>query len=163
MKTVVVYYSFEGNTKLIADTIADTINADVLSLEPIKEIKTKGFMKYLWGGKQIFMKEEPQIKPLEKDVNDYDFVFIGTPVWACSYAPAVATFFESVKFKDKRVALFCCHQGGKGKVFDKMKEKLASNNIVSQMDFLQPLDNKESSIEKAKQWAQEVVSGKTSI
>lgn len=34
MKAIVVYYSFEGNTKLIAQTIANTVDADIEELKP---------------------------------------------------------------------------------------------------------------------------------
>ena len=37
MKILVIFYSFEGNTKLIAENIAETINADILELKPRKE------------------------------------------------------------------------------------------------------------------------------
>lgn len=45
MKKLVVFYSFEGNTKFLAEAIANEIKADILELKPKKEIKTKGFFK----------------------------------------------------------------------------------------------------------------------
>jgi flavodoxin len=39
MKILIIYYSLEGNTKLIADTLERALNADTLRLEPIKDIK----------------------------------------------------------------------------------------------------------------------------
>ena len=56
MKPLIVFYSFEGNTKLIAEKIAQTVDAEALELKPQKEIRTKGFMKYFWGGKQVLTK-----------------------------------------------------------------------------------------------------------
>jgi len=40
MKTLVVYYSLEGNTKFIAETISKTVGADLLELKPIKDISS---------------------------------------------------------------------------------------------------------------------------
>ena len=49
MKKLVVFYSYEGNTKFIAKTIAESINEDILELKPVKDMDSKGFMKFIWG------------------------------------------------------------------------------------------------------------------
>ncbi len=53
MKKLVIFYSFEGNTKLIAENIAQAIGADLLELKPKKKMKSKGFMKFVWGGQHL--------------------------------------------------------------------------------------------------------------
>lgn len=135
VKVMVVYYSFEGHTRQLAQAIAESVEGDILELRPEKEIKTHGFMKYVWGGKQVVMNEKPKLLPLVQNPQDYDFLFIGTPVWAFSYAPPLARFFSDCDFKDKKVALFCSHGGGKGNVFEKMENNLKGNQVVSAMDF----------------------------
>ena len=50
MKNLVIYYSLEGNTKLIAENIAKKIDADILELKTKKEYHKTGFKKYFWGG-----------------------------------------------------------------------------------------------------------------
>jgi len=158
MKKIVLFYSFEGNTKLIAENIAKTIDADVLELKPKEEIKSKGFMKYVWGGKAAMMKTQPELLPFDKNIQDYDVLFIGTPVWAWTYAPPLNTFFATHSLRNKKIALFCCHGGGKGKIFSKMAEVLEDNQILGEADFQDPLkNNTDASIEKAKKWAEGVL------
>ena len=141
MKTLVIYYSYDGNTDFIATTIAKHIRADVLRLEPVGEKKVKGFMKFIWGGKQVFSKEKPQLRPFKKNPDDYEFLIIGTPVWAWTYAPALATFFDEVNVMDKNIALFCCCQGAAGNVFGNMRQKLMGNKIVGEKTFFDPLSH----------------------
>lgn len=158
MKVLVVFYSFEGNTKLIAENIAEIINADILELKPKKEMKSKGFMKYFWGGKAAIMKAMPELFPIEKNPQNYDILFIGTPVWAFTYAPPLNTFFSTSPVSNKKIALFCCHGGGKGRIFDKMKKALKGNQILSEIDFCDPLKKDTGiHIQRAREWAENII------
>ncbi len=155
MKSLVIYYSFEGNTRVIAENIAEAIQADILELKPVKDLTTKGFMKYVWGGRQVVMKEKPQLQPLDKDPNDYDVLFIGTPVWAFTYAPALNAFFSDVKLNNKRIVLFCTHTGAMLKTFENMRKVLNGNNIIGEKDInCLSKKNKDERAGKAKKWAE---------
>jgi len=158
MKKIVIFYSFEGNTKIIAENIAQKIEADLLEIKPKKEIKSKGFMKFVWGGKAAIMKTKPELLPLTKDITEYDMIFIGTPVWAWTYASPLTTFFSAHLLSNKKIGLFCCHGGGKGKIFDKMKQALENNEILGEIDFQDPLKKEtQKNIQKAKDWAENII------
>lgn len=153
MKTLVIYYSLTGNTKLIAETIAKTTNADILELKPQKDINPKGLMKYFWGGKLVMFKEEPALLPFSTNLKTYDLIIFGTPVWASTFAPALRTFFAQNKIVNKKIALFCCHGGGKGKTLEKMKEALDDNECLGMIDFREPLKKDSSkSTQQAAEW-----------
>jgi flavodoxin len=152
-KNLVVYYSYEGSTRLIAQTIAKTLDADVLECKPAKDIQSKGFMKYVWGGRQVIFKKRPQLEPFAKNPQDYDVIFIGTPVWAFDYTPAIRSFLSQAHISKKKIALFCCHEGAIGKTLESLKKGLSSNTIIGEMDFLNVPKHKEENIEKAKNWA----------
>ena len=157
MKKLVVYYSFEGNTRFISGEIAKESGADTLELKPKNEPRPRGFMKFIWGGKQVFFRVKPELVPFDKDPSAYDMIFLGTPVWAWRHAPAVESFFSQVRLTNKKIALFCCHGGGKGKALEKMKEKLPGNEIVGQMDFKEPLGtDKQASAAKARDWTRQL-------
>lgn len=157
MKKLVIFYSFEGNTRYIAEQIAETINADLLELKPKKDIKNNGFMKYVWGGRQVVLGAKPELEQLDKNPQEYDMIIIGTPVWAFSFAPALKTFFSQIQIKEKKVALFCCNGGGIGKTFNNMKEQLKENEIIGEIEFLEPLKESQEAANKAKKWASELL------
>ena len=157
---LVIYYSFEGNTRFIAEQIAKVVNGDLLELKPQYKNAPTNFLKYVWGGKQVLMKQKPPLLPFDYNPQDYDFIFIGTPVWAFTYAPALATFFSSVRLHNKKIALFCCHGGVKGSTLKKMADQLSGNEIVGKEDFVEPLrTHKEDKGTKAEKWAQELLVG----
>ena len=160
MKKLVIYYSYEGNTKFIAEAMASAIDADLLELKPQKDLTTKGFMKYVWGGRQVVTKQIPELLPFDKNPDVYDVIFIGTPVWAFTFAPAIRSFLALTGLKNKKIALFCCHSGAIGKTFVDMKASLEGNQIIGEIDFVDPL--RKGAAEKsnrAKEWAKKILKG----
>lgn len=157
MKSLVVFYSFEGNTKYIAEKIATVTNSDILELKPIKDLKSTGFMKYLWGGRQVVTGIKPELMEITQDFTQYDTIFMGTPVWAFSFTPAFNTFLSNYKFNDKNIALFCCHGGNKGKTFINMRELLKDNNIIGEIDFKEPIKENIEKGKAAEEWALKMI------
>lgn len=136
MKALVVYYSLEGSTKRAAELIAKELKADIEELQVLKSISKTGFMKFMWGGRQVVMKSKPQIKDIKVNLNDYDLIVIGTPVWAFSFTPAIRTFFSKYPIDNKLIALFSSHEGGPGKTIQNMKDQLMGNAFVGEYEFL---------------------------
>ncbi len=158
LKKIVIYYSFDGNTKLIAKSMAGAIGADLMPVIPRKELTSKGFSKYFWGGSQVMMKRKPALMPLTFDPADYDLVIIGTPVWAWTSSPPVTAFLSSIELRDKHIALFCCHGGNAGKTFVHMKRLLPDNLFIGEIEFLEPLrNNRNQAVERAEKWAGELI------
>jgi flavodoxin len=154
MRKLVIYYSFEGNTKLMAESIAKAVDADLLQLIPKRKNSFKGFLRYLRAGKEAMTRKKPELLPLDKNPEDYDLLFIGTPVWAGSCASPMNSFLSSYPVTDKKIAFFCCHAGGKGKILEKMREALKGNEFIGEIDFKNPLKHDtEKNITKAEDWA----------
>ncbi|AZV56895.1 flavodoxin [Clostridium sp. AWRP] len=156
-KILVVYYSLEGNTRLIAETISKEISGDILEIKPKKSIDPHSKMRYFIGGKQAMTKEKPEILPYDINPEDYDLLFIGTPVWAWTFSPAIRSFFANTNLKGKKIALFSCNGGSNGKTFENMKEQLEGNEFLGEIEFKDPLKNDtEENIERAKKWCNSI-------
>lgn len=158
MKPLVIFYSYDGNTKFIAETIAQTVGADLLQLKPVGEKRWWGPLKYLFGGRQATLKLTPTLEPYKLNPNDYELIFIGTPVWAWNYTPAINSFLTNTKLTNKKIALFCSCGGQPGSTLEKITEHLAGNEILNTIVFKEPLKyNKEEQLAKAKQWALKII------
>jgi flavodoxin len=155
MKTLVVYFSYTGNCGLVAGVIRNSLGAETLELKLADDKERKGLAKYVWGGKQVFTHAKPALKPYKADWEPCDLVVIGTPVWAGSLSPALATFLDETRISGKKIALFCCHLGGKGRVFDQLKAALPGNTIVAERGFVIPSGgNQGEALENVRAWAQ---------
>ncbi len=158
VKILVVYYSFEGSTRLIAQKIAEQTGAELLELKPKKDLSSRGFMKYVWGGRQATMKEKPELMPLDKDPLDYELIYLGTPVWAFTYAPAIRSFLADVKLTKKKMALFCCCDGGAGKTMNLLQQELSANEILGELVLTLVSRKPDENLEKTVAWVQQIQS-----
>jgi len=57
----------------------------------------------------VVMKEIPEIFDIKNNIDEFDNIIIGTPVWAWTYSPPMQALFKKYEIKDKKVAVFCCH------------------------------------------------------
>lgn len=128
-KILVLFYSYEGNTKKIAEVIANELNADIQEVKPVKEMRSRGFGKFLWGGSQVVMKKKPELRQMDFNPEDYDTIYVGTPVWAFTYSPPIKTILETGILKNKKVAFFYTHEGGPGKTEENARNVIEQNNI----------------------------------
>jgi flavodoxin len=159
MKTAIVYYSLEGNCALAAQTLGDVLAArfgvkpDLFRIQTADDKKRRGLRKYLWGGGQVLMNARPALRPLEFDPAPYDLVIVGAPVWAACPAPPAAAFLEQNPVRGKRVALFICHAGGKGKAMEKLAALLPGNENAGGIDLVNPSGDPRLR-EKLEAWAE---------
>lgn len=104
MKALVVYYSWTGKTELVAKAIARTLSADVRKVEEVQ--KRKGVVGLISGGHGARKGECGEIKPMDFNLDKYDLIFLGTPVWALKPTPAINAFISKANFKDKKLVIF---------------------------------------------------------
>jgi flavodoxin len=141
MKSVVVYYSLEGNVDYVAQEIAQALDADTLRLVPKEAYPTKGFKKFLWGGKSAMMAEMPELEPYEFDADAYDLVVLGFPVWASNVTPPMRSFLAAHDVSAKRVAAFTCMAGmGGEKVLAKLRDCAGVASFEAEMVLVDPKD-----------------------
>nr|WP_300005272.1 NAD(P)H-dependent oxidoreductase [Tissierella sp.] len=145
-KSIILFYSFEENTKKVAEFLSKELNIPSEEIKPVKDLKSKGFSKYFWGGQQVIMNRKPDLNEIKANLDDYDTVFLGSPIWAGTFAPAIKTLLEDGILKEKKVKFFYTHDGGPGKAENKIKEAVSINNtfvsaygLARVKDGLEPL------------------------
>ena len=103
-KVLVVYYSREGHTKLVAEKLAQIFNADLEQL--IDKKKRTGPIGFSGAGKDAVAGNLTSLEPLKRNPQDYDIILIGTPSWFGNVTPAVRAFIKENNLSGKRVGLF---------------------------------------------------------
>jgi flavodoxin len=105
MTSLVVYYSLTGKTKLVAQAIAETLNAALVEIEETRPRKPGPFI-YLTGGAAAFMNRGSKINPIDVDLKQYERIFIGSPNWGSRPAPAINSFIYQTNFEGRSIIPF---------------------------------------------------------
>ncbi|MBQ6019246.1 MAG: flavodoxin [Clostridia bacterium] len=139
MKTLIVYFSLEGNTDFAAKRIAEQLGAELLRIEPEKAYPDKGFRKFFWGGKSAVMAETPRLLPYVFDAAAYGRIVFGFPVWASCPTPPIRTFIRDNDLREKHIAAFACQSGsGAEKAFGKLRAALGVDELEAQLVLIDP-------------------------
>ena len=121
-KTLVVFFSHAGenysvgnikvgNTKIVADYISEMTGADQFEVVADKDYDMP-YMQLIEVAKQEAHDGElpPMVGRLE-NVDQYDTVFIGGPVWWGTYPQVMFTFFRDYDLNGKTIIPFTTHEG----------------------------------------------------
>lgn len=135
-KMLVVYYSWSnGNTKWIAERIANETGADIAEIETTIPYKGSHEEVVDQGQREVEAGFMPQIQPLPVDISDYEIIAIGTPTWWYTMAPAVLTFLTENDFAGKTVIPFMTNGGWPGHVIKDMKAKCKGADFMHEMQI----------------------------
>lgn len=154
-KILVAYFSWGGNTKYIAEKIHNNVGGDIFRIETAVPYP-EDYNETAYG---VAKKQHQEgIKPELKDngnVKDYDIIFVGTPAWWYTMAPAVKTFLSENNFEGKTIVPFITHGGGGKYTIAQDMEKLAKGAKVLTpfVVFERGDDNTDKELEK---WLQTI-------
>ena len=111
-KTLVVYYSASGNTKRVAEDIAETAGADLFEIVPT-EVYTSDDLNWTNADSRVSrehddesLRDVPLTTTEVPDWDSYDTVFIGYPIWWGIAAWPVDGFVKANDFTGKTVIPF---------------------------------------------------------
>ena len=114
MKTLIVYYSYGGNTRQIAALLQKQLGAETLELQTVVPYTGSYESVVDQGQDEVSRGYLPELRPLEKDPADYDTILLGTPVWWYTCAPAMKSFLHGSDLAGKRVYPFMTNGGWLG-------------------------------------------------
>lgn len=121
MKCIVIFYSYGGNTRRVAETVRQALDADAAEIKTVKPYGGSYNDVVEQGKREVDSGFMPQIEPLHLDLSRYDTVVLGSPVWWYTFAPAMKTFLNRADLSGKTVYPFATNGGWIGHTFADFK------------------------------------------
>lgn len=103
MNILVAYYSHTGNTEGMAEEIANQVNGDLFKIERAAEYNDL----YTEAEDEINNEDRPELADTVDNMDSYDVIFIGYPIWWDMPPAMINSFLESYDLTDKIVIPFC--------------------------------------------------------
>ena len=135
-KKLIVYFSYTGNTRMIANKIKEKLNCDIL------EIKT--VIRYSDDYDTVVNDEQnseasnylPQIQDINCDLTKYDEIILGTPVWWYTIVPVIRTFLKENDLSGKIIKPFATNAGWLGHTFQEIESLCPNSKVEKRMNIV---------------------------
>lgn len=135
MKTLVAYFSAGGVTRNAAENLAEAAGADLFEIKPTVLYTEKDLD---WMDKNsrssVEMQDKtarPEIAEKLSDMESYDLIFLGFPIWWYVAPKIIHTFLESYDFSGKKIILFATSGGsGFGNTAEVLRESVPDTTEI---------------------------------
>lgn len=139
-KTLVAYFSASGTTKKLAKKLAEAIDADLFEIQPKIPYSPQDLN---WNDKNsrstIEMKDRSSRPAIENNVEDmeqYDTIFVGFPIWWYIAPTIINTFLEQYDLTGKKIIPFATSGGsGMGKTNENLKDSCKGAELLEGRRF----------------------------
>lgn len=121
-KTLVVYFSCTGTTELVAEYVTEILGADSYEIVP-ENPYTEIDLAYYTNGRADQEQNDPDVRPGisggVENMDEYDTIILGYPIWHGQAPRIISTFLKGYDFSGKTIIPFCTsHSSGMGSSAD---------------------------------------------
>lgn len=157
-RKLVAYFSASGTTAKVAETLAEAIGADIFELEPsIPYTKADLDWRDANSRSTVEMKNpasRPAIARKRGNMDEYDTIFLGFPIWWYMAPTIVNTFLESYDLSGKTIIPFATSGGSDmGKTNEHLQPSCPGAALLEGCVF-----SAKASSEDLAAWAQDILS-----
>lgn len=135
-KKLIVYFSYTGNTRKIANMIKNKLNCDILELKPVEPYSTD-YQKVVDEEQNLEGSNHlREYQDINVNLNDYDTIILGTPVWWYRETPVIRTFLKENDLSNKTIIPYATNAGWLGKTFIEIKKLCQNSKVESEMNIV---------------------------
>lgn len=121
-ENLIIYYSYSGNTRYVAEILQNTIGGTLASIRLEDKYPEDKEAMFIRTQKEINENCLPHLKTFPVKIYEYKKIFIGTPVWWYSASPPMKRFLKQFDFSNKLIFPFITNEKSTGH---------AMNDIIS--------------------------------
>ena len=133
--TLVIYYSFTGNSKKVAEYVIAKLDADILELEPAEPFSSD-YDEVVREWQNNDVKRDVEIKQVNIDLEQYKKIVLITSTWWYGITPVMKKFLKEYDLAGKDVIVASSNAGWIGHCFKDYKTLLPNSNIKGELDLV---------------------------
>lgn len=130
-RILVAYFSFSGNTKVIADKIHKNVGGNIFEIKSVDKYPTDYDALLNQAKKEQKENYRPKLETKVDNIDSYDVIFIGYPIWWGTLPMSVFSFLEQTNLSGKTIVPFSTNDGsGLGTSIDDIKKTCQQSTIL---------------------------------
>lgn len=156
-KKLIVFYSYTGHTKMIAEIIKEKLNCDILELKPcvpysddydqvVEDEQNSGSSQHI-----------PSIQEISIDLNLYEEIILGTPTWWYRPCPVIRSFLLNYDLSHKIIIPFATNAGWLGRTFSEIKKLCPNSKVEKGLNIVFTENYKENKMVTSMEEVQEFI------
>ena len=154
-KTLILYYSRTGNTKLCCEALQKELGADMIEVKDLKN--RSGGWGFFTGAVGSMFDVHTDLDPVKPDLSPYKNIIIASPIWTGTLSTAIRTLIDKNQFDGKKVLLFTTTNAAeKEKYIEKGKARVAQRG-AQVAGYCQVVVKKEVAGKKVDRPKQEII------
>ena len=159
-KKLVIYFTYTNHTKMIADKIQQKLNCDIIEIKPVNQY-SKDYQKVVDEEQNNSSSNKtPEIEKTNINLNEYDEIIIGTPVWWYTIAPVIRTFLTENDLSGKTIKPFATNAGWLGHTFQEIQKLCPNSKVEKGMNIVFTENYQENklitSIQEIEKWIEQL-------
>lgn len=132
--TLVIYYSFTGNAKKVANYVKEKKNADILKLEP-KTPFSSSYDEVIDEWQNNDIKRDVEIKDVNVDLSKYKNIVLITCTWWYGISPVMKRFLKEYDLSGKNIITASTNAGWIGHSLKDYGALLKGSNIKGELNL----------------------------
>ena len=130
MKKIFIYYSLSGNGDVVANYLSNN-SYDIRKVNVKNPLPENFTLSMLTGGFKAFIKYKEKLIDFNDDVDSYDYVLIGSPIWNDRLSSVINTILNKMDLSNKKVDFILYSASGSAKHASKyINEKYPDSKII---------------------------------
>ena len=151
-KKLIVYFTYTNNTKKIAEKIKERLKCDILEIKPKVPYNEDYDVVVRLEQNNETAKKTPEIESVNINLNNYDEIILGIPVWWYTIAPVIRTFLKQYDLSGKKIIPFATNGGWIGRTFKEIKELCPNSKIEKEENIVFDGNNMKTSEKEVGNW-----------
>ncbi|WP_410511206.1 flavodoxin [Paenibacillus sp. BR2-3] len=144
-----------GTTEVIAGMVHEAVGGDLFRIETVAPYPGDYDATVKQASEERATGYKPPLSTKVENMDDYDVVYLGHPIWGMTIPAPIASFLSEYDFSGKTIVLFCTHAGyGPGQSVSVIRELVPGATVLDGFDIER---NKASTAQEAvSAWLREV-------
>ena len=109
MKKLFIYYSYTGNGDIVGEYLKNK-GIEVRKVKSKYRLSKILFFAMMKGGFHALIKKKPKLIDFDSNIESYDEIIIGIPIWNDRIAPVMNTVLDELDLNNKKI-IFILYSG----------------------------------------------------